>query len=757
MRHLLLIILALGICASAWAGNVNLRLGPEGEILGWLVAGPFPNETDKDFKDCKGFETDYIGGEKTVCPIEGRVTSGRTWSLVIGSPETGVDLVKACRTSEAAVAYGYAALVSKEARDVRLLLGSDDGIKVWWNGVLVHTSHFTRGTKRDEEQVDVRMKAGENRLRVKVDQHYGGWGFIVRVANPDGSRAEGITEVLNVSEVNTTGGSLAGLFARASAGKTGSLDVEAAVRYDSVLHKIEVWMPWFREYSPVDLPLLTGRTSWTSKIRAAQSARSVDPLSSTLRNAALDLEGRLDAAFKALRTAMQNPKPLIKTSVSKEDYVRVADGGRYFVHADGKFFTPLGYNHNPEWPRTGESAIGRDWYNPDITDAFFKHLNECGVNLIRMMLEAPAAGFLFEDPIGTFKPEQVAFIDNIVTLARKHDIKLLMTPWDTFWMSHTWDRNPYNAKNGGPVEKKVDFLTRREVIEGQKKRWKFIIDRWGNTGTIFAWELLNESDYWWDSTPEQLQAWTKEMGDFVREYEKQKWGRNHMINISTGRPMPDGGFGDLAYRQPGIDFAQTHLYIGAANAPDEPFGPALAEKQGVLYALSQIKDNRPYIDGENGPINRWIADVNLDNEVFHHMSWAHLASGGAGSSLRWPYRGPHHLTEGMYQHLGRMSRFVKEVPWQKLIGTPAEIKVQVPEGWAACSTGTSQGAIVWVAAPKPSEMKLVLSWNGPETVKYRCYDTHSGEWIGKGTIKPVNGELPIPISGERISVAVVMD
>lgn len=732
---------------------MNLRLGPGGEILGWLVAGPFPNETDKDFKDCKGFETDYIG-ESSARAVEGQKASSAKWQLAVANARWGLDFVRILKSDRASVVYAYAALVAPKPMEARLLLGSDDGVKAWLNGKLVHTNHVTRGVDGQTDQVLAKLNSGANRLLFKVDQHYGGYGLKVRVAGADGIPASGLIEALDVQpDTKDTSGTA---FIRAAAGKSGTLDVDTVSRYESVRHRIGIWMPWLEEYS-VDLSLRTGIANWSEKLQAAKGARSADPLSGTLKEASLDLEGRFDAAFSALNAMIQNPKPLLAPDVTKEDYVRTAPGGKYFVNADGRFFTPLGYNHNPEWPQTGESAIAWESYNPEVTDAFFKHLYECGVNVIRMMLEAPGADCWLENPIGTFRPEQMAFIDNIVRLARKHDIKLLMTPWDTFWMGHLWDKNPYNIKNGGQVEKKVDFLTRREVIESQKKRWKFIIDRWGNSGTIFAWELLNESDYWWESSPEQLRAWTKEMGDFVREYEKQKWGRNHLISISTGRPMPDGGFGDLAYRQPGIDFAQTHLYIGAANAPDEAIGPALAERQGVLYALSQIRDGRPYIDGENGPINRWIADVNLDNEVFHNMSWAHLASGGAGSSFRWPYRGPHHLTEGMYQHLGRMSKFVKEVPWQKLIGTQSEIKVPVPEGWAACSTGTSQGAIVWVAAPKQSEMKLSVTWNGPETVKYRCYDTKSGEWIGKGAVKPVNGELSIPISGERVSVAVVLE
>ncbi len=736
---------------------MNLRLGPQGEVLGWLVMGPFPNETDKDFKECRGFEADRPKHEAFEKPAEDKRYAGGGWRLAIADKARGVDFVSIYQPQGTAVAYAYAAVIADRPTDARLLIGSDDGVKAWVNGTLVHTNHVTRGVDGEADKVDIKLNSGANHLLFKVDQHYGGWGLRVQVVGRDGAPLPGLVEALEIVGKDTKEPAAVSILRRAQS-KPGSLDVDALNRYVAAQRRIEIWMPWFKEYTPIDRPLRTGTASWTGKLAAAQSARSADALSSTLNEAALDLEGRFDAAMNALQAMMQSPKALITTDVSKEDYIRIAPGGKYFVHADGKFFTPLGYNHNPEWPQTGESAIGRDWYNPDVTDVFFARLHGLGINVIRMMLEAPGGEFFFENPVGTFRPEQVAFIDNIVRLARKHDIKLMMTPWDTFWMNHLWDKNPYNAKNGGPVEKKVDFLTKREVIEGQKKRWKFIIDRWGNSGTIFAWELLNEADYWWDSSPEQLKAWTKEMGDFVREYEKRKWGRNHLINISTGRPMPDGGFGDVAYRLPGIDFAQTHLYIGAANAPDEPIGPALAEKQGVLYALSQIKDNRPYMDGENGPINRWIADVNLDNEVFHNMSWAHLASGGAGSGFRWPYRGPHHLTDGMYQHLGRMSKFVKEVPWRKLIGTSVEVKVPVPEGWVACSTGAAQGAIVWVAAPKASEMKPEITWtDGPEAVNYRCYDTKTGEWIGKGTVKPVDGKFAVPVRGERTSVAVVLE
>ena len=701
MGWILLILMV--VQAGAMASPVNLTLGPEGEILGWLVAGPFPNPSDREFKVCEGFDKDYIE-ESGVKAVE-----GSKWRLAVADTDKGLDFLPIFKTDKPAVAYAYATLMSAEPRDAQLLLGSDDGVKVWLNGKLVHRSHETRGVERDEDKVDIRLNKGINRLLFKVDQHFGGWGLIARIAP-----ADGLIETLDISPKGKDHP-----IVRAA---KGTVDMGALSKCASWERKIEIWRPWFR----------IGIT---------------EPKAKDLRSKADALEKQFDSQWVALAKRLQNPQPLIQADPAKEDYIRVAPGGRYFVHADGRFFVPIGYNHNPDWTGLGECAVGKPGYDLVFADQFFKKLHASGVNLLRVMVETPVGGDLIEKPLGAFVPEQVAWLDGIVKLARKYDIKLMVTPWDTFWMNHRWDSNPYNVKNGGPVEKKVDFITKREAIEAEKKRLKFIIDRWGNTGTIFAWELLNESDYWWEASPEQVTAWAKEMGDFVREYEKGKWGRNHLICISTGRPIPDGAWGELAYRMPGMDLATTHLYLDAANAPNEPIGPAIAIRRGVNYALSQIKDNRPYIDGEDGPINRWIEDQKLDDAVFHNMVWAHLASGGAGSGLRWPYRNPHILSDGMYHTLSLMSKFSKDVPWGKLTGDQSELKVDVPDGWVACSTGTKGAALIWIAG---GSVEISISWpEGPKNVRYRCYDTKTGEWFAKGT------GLSIPV--DRSSVAVILE
>jgi mannan endo-1,4-beta-mannosidase len=184
---------------------------------------------------------------------------------------------------------------------------------------------------------------------------------------------------------------------------------------------------------------------------------SAGETSKALAAANVQIEAGYNSARARFVKEFQNPQPLFATNVQKEDYVRVSPVGRYFVHADGSPFIPIGYNHNPDWPKFIECNPELPRYDPKVTERFFASLHKSGINLIRLMIETPASGYL-EDPIGTFRPEHVRWIDHIVTFARQYDIKLMITPWDTFWTSHRWGICPYNGELGGPVVKRIDFI-----------------------------------------------------------------------------------------------------------------------------------------------------------------------------------------------------------------------------------------------------------------------------------------------------------
>src|SRR5207253_731329 len=83
----------------------------------------------------------------------------------------------------------------------------------------------------------------------------------------------------------------------------------------------------------------------------------------------------------------------------------------------------------------------------------------------------------------------------------------------------------------------------------------------------------------------------------------------------------------------------------------------------VRDSLAKMTSPRPYFDSESGPIHGWIKDRQIDVELHHNMSWAHLAAGGAGSGMRWPYTDPHYLVPEMRDNLLGMARFATQIDW----------------------------------------------------------------------------------------------
>ena len=66
-------------------------------------------------------------------------------------------------------------------RQVVLRFGSDDGIKVWLNGAVDSHARSRSRLSRRFDWRPVFLKAGINRIFVKIDNYTAGWGFGVAV------------------------------------------------------------------------------------------------------------------------------------------------------------------------------------------------------------------------------------------------------------------------------------------------------------------------------------------------------------------------------------------------------------------------------------------------------------------------------------------------------------------------------------------------------------------------------------------------
>ncbi len=75
--------------------------------------------------------------------------------------------------------YGYTIIVSPNNRDITLRFGSDDSIKAWLNGTVIHDNPVLRGASGFLDTVKTHLNKGPNTLLVKVCEQGGGWsGFV---------------------------------------------------------------------------------------------------------------------------------------------------------------------------------------------------------------------------------------------------------------------------------------------------------------------------------------------------------------------------------------------------------------------------------------------------------------------------------------------------------------------------------------------------------------------------------------------------
>jgi mannan endo-1,4-beta-mannosidase len=341
--------------------------------------------------------------------------------------------------------------------------------------------------------------------------------------------------------------------------------------------------------------------------------------------------------------------------------ISVAPGKRYFQDERGQGFVAIGQNDAITWP--GLVTL-LDASSTNATENYIRDLRAHGINISRVMLEyAQFENGYLETALGIYSPAVVRFWDRFIELAEKHGLYLLLTPYDTFWQVKRWSKYPYHCKDG-VCRRKRHWLTDPKVIRAHKARWDFVIRRWGRSPNIFAWDLMNEIDNYWRCTPAEISAYLSEIAHHVRDLEMSLYGRAHLLTVSTVRAVPDGELGDVIYNHPALDFASTHLYTGpGVGMPVDAIEAVPEIIDAVGKSLAAMTDPRPYTDSESGPIEIWIKNRALDREYHHNISWAHLASGAAGSGMRWPYTRPHWLLPEMRDNLAAIARFAACVDW----------------------------------------------------------------------------------------------
>ena len=376
----------------------------------------------------------------------------------------------------------------------------------------------------------------------------------------------------------------------------------------------------------------------------------------------------------------------------------------YFATQEGDTWTPIGQNDAVTWPELAGMFRRRDMAS---VESYLGLLQVSGVTVLRLMLEYNQGSHRhLERPAGVFQPNMVRLWDDMIALCEHYGLRLLLTPYDTFWMWLHWSQHPYNARNGGPCIDRGQWLLSPEMRTAIKQRFAFAIERWGGSGAIFAWDLWNELHpaHAANSTA-PFADFITELSEFVRATELKRYGRVHPQTVSYFGPtiVENPHIAEVVFRHPLLDFASIHFYErDTIDCPHNTVDPAISTGKLIREALAHIHDSRPFFDSEHGPIHlfkdqRITLPAAFDDEYFRHMQWAHFASGGAGGGMRWPNRHPHQLTSGMRAAQGALARFLPLIDWQHFRRRNLNDEVGSSSGDPAMfACGDENQAIAWL-------------------------------------------------------------
>lgn len=512
--------------------------------------------------------------------------------------------------------------------------------------------------------------------------------------------------------------------------------IEFAFRPEAIPGNPFVRELWAEVTTPHGLRVLPaffrGEGVWAVRARAATAGTySLGPVTETVGDALLV---RAAAAVGPTQVQVDRPDPLggpIRIDPRRP---------RRFVDGAGAPFYPLGANF--PWP--DREASPDEYYPPTFAAAAAAGLNWARVWMAhwgQLNLDWRATPQGASPEPGTLLLDVAARWDRLLEAAAAHGIRVQVVLQHhgqySSQVNSNWDENPWNVANGGFLATPVEFFTSPRARELTRRKFRYIVARWGYSPAVFAWELFNEVK-WTDAraggaaSNAAVADWHHEMARYLRRLDPER----HLVTTS------DDHLGHPLYAT--MDFFQPHLYARNMLAGVRRFDVDPSQLDRPIFYGEVGDDHLPDLAPEwkeSGRANLPLAWAGLMNEAHYPAQlwyasklvrsggWDGLHSLAAfvracgldrrddlvafSPAIRAAERMPLTIEPGMFWH--RMPAPTVQVPFDGSV--PAEL-ANVPS------------ALVWSDDPKqglepfPSAMTLVFDYPRDATAVLRFSDAH---------------------------------
>jgi hypothetical protein len=444
---------------------------------------------------------------------------------------------------------------------------------------------------------------------------------------------------------------------------------------------------------------------------------------------AKDKSGEAKSAAQTFRCVAAPARGFVRVSPSNPLYFEFDDGSPYFA--------------------VGENVCWSGSKGTYDYDHWFGKLADNGANYGRLWI-GPFDSFTLERKkrdanddagLGRYDLANAWRLDYVLQLAEQKGIYLMFCAESFNSLrirpEHAmWQDNPYNAANGGALQKPEEFFVNAAARRLFKNRLRYLVARYGYSPHVLSWEFWNEVDIIETYASANVRAWHQEMAGFVRSVDPYR----HLLTTSFAGSAGDASIDAL----PEMDYAQTHNY-GSRDV-------AATLSDFCLRKAAQFR--KPHYVGEFGVDAGGRGNGSDPMGVhLHNGLWAPVFSLSAGTGMLWwwdNYVDPQNL----YHHFAPVARFVKSVDWTKHQWKPLKVeslefvtppKVVEPEDVFIQPSNAS-----WSPAPFNQPNSFVVHRDGRVTPEDRLSRVLHGRVNHPDKHNPATFNVDFPQAGQFI-------